>query len=106
MAAMPYQHARSTEAFNRAICAVRYGSGSFFPEMVLMARTLLSRFFILGLLGLSPLAQAASLDGLAVQVTNTSEPVLCAEKDNVAVNFASPAVKSFRIEAVHPAYMG
>ncbi|MEZ0172408.1 hypothetical protein [Microvirga sp. TS319] len=75
-----------------------------------MARTFLSRLFALGLalglLGLVPTAQAASLDGLSVKVTNTSEPVLCAEKDNVAVNFASPEVKSFRIEAVHPAYMG
>ncbi|KLK94999.1 hypothetical protein AA309_00665 [Microvirga vignae] len=71
-----------------------------------MARTLLPRFLALGFFGLTSLAQAATLDGLAVQVTNTSEPVLCAEKDNVAVNFSSPQVKSFRIEAVHPAYMG
>ncbi|WP_445502100.1 hypothetical protein [Microvirga sp. G4-2] len=71
-----------------------------------MVRTLLPRFLALGFLGLTSLAQAATLDGLAVQVTNTSEPVLCAEKDNVAVNFASPEVRSFRIEAVHPAYMG
>jgi hypothetical protein len=49
---------------------------------------------------------AATLDGLAVEVTNTSEPVLCAEKDNVAVNFASPEVRHFRIEAAHPAYIG
>ncbi|WP_243369492.1 hypothetical protein [Microvirga solisilvae] len=71
-----------------------------------MARTLLSRLLALGILGFAATAQAATLDGLAVQVTNTSEPVLCAEKDNVAINFASPEVKSFRIEAVHPAYMG
>jgi hypothetical protein len=54
---------------------------------------------------LSAPAKAASLDGLAVEVTNQSEPVLCAEKDNVAVAFASPAVRSFRIEAAHPVYM-
>lgn len=71
-----------------------------------MVRTLLPRFLALGFIGLACAAQAASLDGLAVQVTNASEPVLCAEKDNVAINFASPEVKSFRIEAVHPAYMG
>ena len=41
-----------------------------------------------------------------MEVTNTSEPVLCAEKDNVAINFASPEVRHFQIEAVHPAYMG
>jgi hypothetical protein len=58
------------------------------------------------LAGFVPAASAATLDGLAVDVTNTSEPILCAEKDNVAINFASPEVRSFRIEAVHPAYMG
>lgn len=57
------------------------------------------------LLGLAP-AQAASLDGLAVDVTNASEPVLCAEKDNVTLNLANPAVRAFRIEAAHPAYIG
>jgi hypothetical protein len=51
-------------------------------------------------------AQAASLDGLAVEVTSTSEPVLCAEKDNVSLNFAARDVKSFRIEAAHPTYIG
>jgi len=39
-------------------------------------------------------------------VTNTSEPVLCAEKDNVSINFASPEVRHFRIEAAHPVYAG
>ena len=48
---------------------------------------------------------AASLDGLAVDVTNKSEPVLCAEKDNVTLNLASPTVKAFRIEGAHPAYI-
>jgi hypothetical protein len=51
-------------------------------------------------------ARAASLDGAAVDVTNTSEPVLCAEKDNVSLNFASPHVTRFRIDAAHPAYIG
>ena len=55
---------------------------------------------------LSSSAHAASLDGLAVDVFNQSEPVLCAEKDNVALAFQSKAVKSFRIEAGHPAYIG
>jgi hypothetical protein len=49
---------------------------------------------------------AASLDGLAVEVTNASEPVLCAEKDNVTLNLQSSAVRRFRIEAAHPAYIG
>lgn len=51
-------------------------------------------------------AAAASLDGLAVEVTNQSEPVLCAEKDNIALALSSPAVRSFRIEAGHPVYGG
>ncbi|WP_112662216.1 hypothetical protein [Microvirga flavescens] len=59
----------------------------------------------LGWLSATP-AFAATLDGLAVDVTNTSEPILCAEKDNVAINFASPEVHNFQIEAVHPAYIG
>jgi hypothetical protein len=41
-----------------------------------------------------------------VEVSNTSEPVLCAEKDNVTLNFASPEVRKLRIEAAHPAYIG
>ncbi len=51
-----------------------------------------------------PLA-AATLDGVAVDVSNASEPVLCAEKDNVTLNFASPEVRRFKIEAAHPAYI-
>jgi hypothetical protein len=43
---------------------------------------------------------------LAVDVTNASEPVLCAEKDNVTINLTSRDVRSFRIEAAHPAYIG
>jgi hypothetical protein len=69
-------------------------------------RMLLSRFTALVVLGVATAAGAATLDGLAVDVTNTSEPVLCAEKDNVAINFASGQVKHFQIEAVHPAYIG
>jgi hypothetical protein len=71
-----------------------------------MMRMMFPRFLVLGFLGMTSIAHAATLDGLAVDVTNTSEPVLCAEKDNVAINFASPEVRSFSIEAVHPAYMG
>jgi hypothetical protein len=54
----------------------------------------------------SGMASAASLDGLPVTITNASEPVLCAEKDNVTLNLASGAVRAFRIEAAHPAYIG
>jgi hypothetical protein len=48
----------------------------------------------------------ASAAGLAVEVANGTEPVLCAEKDNVTLTFASPEVRRFRVEAVHPAYVG
>ena len=60
----------------------------------------------LGLFGVLASASAATLDGIAVDVTNRSEPVLCAEKDNVTVEFASPEVRGFRIEANHPTYIG
>lgn len=48
----------------------------------------------------------AQANPLAVEVTNTSQPTLCAETDNVALNFASPDAMHFRIQAVHPAYAG
>jgi hypothetical protein len=51
-------------------------------------------------------AHAASPEPLGVEVTNASEPVLCAEKDNVTVNLASMDVQRLRIEATHPAYLG
>jgi len=56
-----------------------------------------------GLIAPEPL-RAASLDGLAVEVVNRSEPVLCAEKDNVTIAMSSANVRSFRIEAAHPVY--
>lgn len=56
------------------------------------------------LVALSLPAAATSLGMLGVTVENRSEPVLCAEKDNVSLTFASPAVKQFRVEAAHPVY--
>jgi hypothetical protein len=47
-----------------------------------------------------------SAEPLAVEVTNASEPVLCAEKDNVTLNLASKDVRRLRIEAAHPSYIG
>jgi hypothetical protein len=67
-------------------------------------RTVLSLSAAL-VLSLSSGSFAASLDGLAVDVKNESEPVLCAEKDNVAVSFTNKDVRSFRIEAAHPVYL-
>lgn len=51
-------------------------------------------------------AKAFDPDEIAVAVTNRSEPVLCAEKDNIQIDFASPGVKTFRVQAAHPAYIG
>src|SRR6185436_15034445 len=49
---------------------------------------------------------AFATDDIAVDVVNASEPSLCAEKDNVYVKLASPEVRRFTIEAVHPNYIG
>jgi hypothetical protein len=57
-------------------------------------------------LACSTAVQAQASEPLAVEVTNASEPVLCAEKDNVTLNFASKDVRGFRIEAAHPSYIG
>jgi hypothetical protein len=59
------------------------------------------------LVALAPsLVSSAPLGGIAVDVTNASEPVLCAERDNVTLNFTSPEVRRFRVQATHPAYIG
>jgi hypothetical protein len=42
---------------------------------------------------------------LPVDVVNKSTPVLCAEKDNVHLDFVSPKVRQFRIQASHPSYI-
>ena len=70
---------------------------------LLAAGMLLSVASVWGAPGLQ--AQPAK-KSLAVEVTGASEPVLCAEKDNVTVNLASKDVRRFTIEAVHPAYIG
>ena len=49
---------------------------------------------------------ALAADDLAVDVQNASEPSLCAEKDNVYVKLTSPEVRRFRVESVHPNYIG
>ncbi|KUO54187.1 MAG: hypothetical protein APF80_16040 [Alphaproteobacteria bacterium BRH_c36] len=42
---------------------------------------------------------------VGVRIENRSEPVLCAEKDNVTLTFAHPKLTQFRIEAAHPSYI-
>jgi hypothetical protein len=49
---------------------------------------------------------AAEADEIAVEVANASEPTLCAEHDNVTLHLRSADMRRFRIEAVHPAYIG
>jgi hypothetical protein len=49
---------------------------------------------------------ALAAEELAVDVVNASEPILCAEKDNVYLKLVSPDVRRFTIEAVHPNYIG
>jgi hypothetical protein len=56
---------------------------------------------------LALLASAAfAADDVAVDVQNASEPTLCAEKDNVYLKLASSEVRQFKIESVHPNYIG
>jgi hypothetical protein len=43
---------------------------------------------------------------LSVRIENHSTPVLCAEKDNVHLNFLAPNVRHFQVQAVHPAFIG
>ena len=58
------------------------------------------------LISLSLLATPAfAASDVAVEVRNESEPVLCAEKDNVTIKAISPEVRRFQIEAAHPAYI-
>jgi hypothetical protein len=61
-------------------------------------------------MGLAPLIRArhavADFGELAVSVANHSEAEVCAEKDNVQVDFLSPYVRRMRVRAVHPAYIG
>lgn len=61
---------------------------------------------LLGLLGSLVWASPAAAQPVAVDVVSASEPVLCAEKDNVTLNLTSADVRRFRIEAAHPAYIG
>jgi hypothetical protein len=43
---------------------------------------------------------------LAVSVVNKTTPELCAERDNVELDFVSPTVRHMEVQATHPAYIG
>jgi hypothetical protein len=64
----------------------------------------------LALLGLPTVGRAEDGRAVTVEVKNLSEPVRCAEKDNIYLPFqqpaGGPAIRSFRIEVLHPAYIG
>jgi hypothetical protein len=71
------------------------------------ARLAILRFIAAaGLLATFAAMTASAADELAVDVLNASEPTLCAEQDNVTLQFVSEKVRRFAIEAAHPAYIG
>jgi len=51
------------------------------------------------------LAQPAPEEELQVRVENHSLPELCAEKDNIEIDFLSPRVRRMKVQAVHPSYI-
>lgn len=77
-------------------------TGRFLAAGIVVFAGLVAGVFVFG-------AGAALAEGgggeVAVRVTNGSEPVLCAEEDNVTLMLASDKVRRFRIEAVHPVYL-
>ena len=68
----------------------------FMPLCAVENRNMRFPIVLAALLLFAQPAQAASLEGLAVKIANQSEPILCAEKDNVTLALSSDAVKSFR----------
>jgi len=55
---------------------------------------------------LAIIGQSARADEIHVDVANASEHTRCAEKDNIYLKLNSPSVRSFTVEAEHPAYIG
>jgi hypothetical protein len=51
-------------------------------------------------------ANGVAAEPIAVEIVNASVPTLCAETDNVYLKFISANVRSFTVEASHPAYAG
>jgi hypothetical protein len=56
--------------------------------------------------GQPPAPEGPVPGAVEARILNRSEPVLCAEKDNIDIRMSQPQVRSFRIQAVHPAYIG
>ncbi|MFC7395855.1 hypothetical protein ACFQU1_01440 [Chelatococcus sp. GCM10030263] len=65
---------------------------------------------LIALLGAPTAGWAENGREVAVEVKNLSEPERCAERDNIYLPFqqpqGGPVVRSFRIEILHPAYIG
>jgi len=61
---------------------------------------------VVAALSLLVVSSAVAAGDLAVDVQNASEPILCAEKDNIYLQLISADVRRFTIEAVHPNYIG
>lgn len=61
--------------------------------------------FSLLLCTVSPSAQVSEGRDKTVSVTNSSEPVICAEKDNVTLSFSGGDIRKFRVAASHPTYL-
>jgi hypothetical protein len=51
-------------------------------------------------------AHESGEDDLQVRIVNKSAPELCAEKDNIELDFVSPRVRAMRVQAIHPSYIG
>jgi len=66
---------------------------------------MLRTIVLIALLAATPLS-AQQVKDISVDVVNRSEPELCAEKDNVWLDFTSRDVRTFRIQAIHPAFIG
>lgn len=59
--------------------------------------------FMLGLLAIG--ASTVRAQDVSVDVVNRSVPILCAEDDNVYIQFLRAGIRHMRIEAVHPPYI-
>ena len=52
-----------------------------------------------------PANAAKPANAIEVNVTNHSTPEVCAERDNVQIDFAHPQIGGLHIQAVHPVYI-
>lgn len=50
--------------------------------------------------------RSASAAPVTIEVRNFTAPTQCTEEDNVSFVLSSPAIQRFRVEALHPPYLG